>query len=106
MIVDVWDGLGVYRSADCDEWTRMENNLLAEPGTGEDDQVKGGHPDVVVCGDRAWLFYFTHSGRRGENANDDTYEERRSSIQVVELQYKDGALHCDRNRPTYIHLAP
>lgn len=106
MVVDVWNGLGVYRSDDCETWTRQKQNLLEEPGTGEDDQVKGGHPDVVVNHDRAYLFYFTHPGRRGEDADKDTYEQRRSSIQVIELHYKDGILTCDRNEPTQISLKP
>ena len=106
MIVDQWRGLGVYRSEDADQWTPQKENLLATPGTGQDDQVKGGHPDVVVSGGRAYLFYFTHPGRRGPDANKDTYEQRRSSIQVVELNYQDGWLTCDRDRPTHINLLP
>ncbi len=106
MVTDVWRGLAVYRSADALTWRRQGDNLLGEPGLGADDQVKGGHPDVVVSGDRAFLFYFTHPGRRGENANKDGYEQRRSSIQVVELQLKDGWLTCDRDKPTYIRLLP
>ena len=104
MVVDVWQGLGVYKSQDCLKWTRQEKNLLEEPGQGPDDKVKGGHPDVVVCGDRAFLFYFTHSGRQKPNEKKDTYQQRRSSIQVVELEYKDGRLTCDRDKPTYINL--
>jgi predicted GH43/DUF377 family glycosyl hydrolase len=104
MVIDTWDGLGVYRSPDALAWTRQKDNLLKEPGTGPDDQVKGGHPDVVVSGDRAFLFYFTHPGRRGEDARKDGYEQRRSSIQVTELKYSDGMLTCDRNQPTSILL--
>jgi lysophospholipase L1-like esterase len=104
MIVDVWQGLGVYKSQDCLKWTRQDKNLLEEPGKGPDDKVKGGHPDVVVCGGRAFLFYFTHPGRQGLNEKKDTYQQRRSSIQVVELEYKDGRLTCDRDKPTYINL--
>lgn len=104
MVVDMWDGLGVYRSDDALAWTRQRDNLLKEPGTGDDDQVKGGHPDVVVSGDRAFLFYFTHPGRRGEAARKDGYEQRRSSIQVVELAYRNGELVCDRDRPTRVLL--
>ena len=37
----------------------------------------------------AFLFYFTHPGRRPGAPRDGT-EQRRSSIQVVELQLKDG----------------
>lgn len=65
MIVDVWNGLGVYRSEDALHWTRQEHNLLEEPGQGEDDQVKGGHADALVNDGRAYVFYFTHPGRRG-----------------------------------------
>lgn len=105
MIVDTWDGLGVYRSSDALTWTRQKDNLLQQPGTGPDDQVKGGHPDVVVSGDRAYLFYFTHPGRRGEDAQKDGVEQRRSSIQATELHYADGRLSCDRDQPTWIRLS-
>lgn len=103
MIVDNWHGLGVYASTDLKNWMRQENNLLEKPGQGEDDQVKGGHADVVVSDDRAYLFYFTHPGRR-EGVTEDTYDQRRSSLQVVELKYKDGTLTCDRDQPTFIAL--
>ena len=106
MVVDIWDGLGVYRSTDALHWERQPHDLLKVPGTGPDDQVKGGHPDIVVSGGRAYLFYFTHPGRRGESARGDAAEQRRSSIQVVELGYKDGWLTCDRDKPTHIQLLP
>ena len=105
MVVDVWDGLGVYRSEDALNWERMPGNLLKTPGTGEDDRVKGGHPDVVVNGERAWLFYFVHPGRTADQGHfEDGTELRRSSIQVVELFLEDGKLACDRNAPTYVDL--
>lgn len=106
MIVDVWQGLGVYDSDDCVTWTRQSKNLLEEPGKGPDDKVKGGHPDVVVSGGRAYLFYFTHPGRRNDNPKSDLYDQRRSSIQVVELTYTNGQTTCDRDMPTYIRLHP
>ncbi|MBN2138575.1 MAG: family 43 glycosylhydrolase [Sedimentisphaerales bacterium] len=104
MVVDVWSGLSVYRSTDALQWELQQDRLLEKAGSGADDQVKGGHPDVVVGGERAYLFYFTHPGRRGDNANKDGYEQRRSSIQVTELELKDGWLACDRDKPTYILL--
>ena len=104
MVVDNWRGLGVYRSADCVNWQRQKDNLLDVPGTGIDDQVKGGHPDVVVNDDRAYLFYFTHPGRTEDNRGKDTAQQRRSSIQVVELGFNNGWLSCDRNKDTYINL--
>lgn len=106
MVVDQWRGLGVFRSADADEWEAQPNNLLQSPGTDTDDQVQGQHADVLVNNDRAYLFYFTHPGRRGTNADRDTTEQRRSSIQVVELKEKDGWLACDRDAPTQIKLEP
>jgi hypothetical protein len=106
MVTDVWDGLAVYRSDDALQWKRQSGgNLLKTPGKGADDQVKGGHPDVVVNSGRAYLFYFTHPGRIGATKEDGP-EQRRSSIQVVELFEKDGRLICDRDQATYIELRP
>jgi hypothetical protein len=85
-------------------WQRQETNLLEQPGHGADDQVKGGHPDVVVSGERAFVFYFTHPGRVGEDAHKNGYEQRRSSIQVVELNYENGVLTCERDEPTHIRM--
>ncbi len=107
MVTDVWRGLAVYRSDDALNWTRQSGgNLLEQPGQGTDDQVIGGHPDVVVNGQRAFLFYFTHPGRRGEDARKDGYEQRRSSLQVTELFFQDGKLAADRDRPAFINLIP
>jgi xylan 1,4-beta-xylosidase len=106
MITDVWRGLGVYCSEDALKWTRQPGgNLLQPPGQGTDDQVIGGHPDVVVSGERAFLFYFTHPERRADGAKD-AYSQQRSSLQVTELFLKDGKLTCARDQPTYIKLAP
>jgi hypothetical protein len=33
-------------------------------------------------------------------------ERRRSLIQVVELNYADGRITCDRDQPVYINLLP
>ena len=104
LITDVWNGLAVYRSDDGERWTRQDGNLLATPGKGADDEASGQHADVVVVGDRAWLFYFTHPGRKANAKQADDYSTRRSSIQVVELQEKDGGLTVDRDAPTHIAL--
>ena len=68
--------------------------------------VVGHHPDVVVNNGKAYLFYFTHPGQVDSIPKDNLYEKRRSSIQVVELEYKDGRITCDRDKPTYIDLQP
>lgn len=104
MIIDTWRGLGVYTTSDLVHWDKQPELLLSKPGTGEDDKVIGGHPDVVVEGERAYLFYFTHPGRRAEIPESEVYQKRRSSIQVTELVLKEGKLACDRNKPVYINL--
>jgi hypothetical protein len=108
MLIDVWKGLAVFRSADLERWTPQMGDLLANPGRGRDDGVNGGHAGVVVSGDRAFLFYFTHPGRAGtiRPTDKDSLELRRSSIQVVELREKDGQLSCDRDTPTHVLLQP
>lgn len=108
MLVDFWKGLGVYASDDLLNWTAQAGDLLGIPGKGTDDGVNGGHPGVVVSGDRAFCFYFTHPGRAGtiRPEDKDSLELRRSSIQVVELFERDGQLTCDRDEPTYVELSP
>ena len=105
-VIDEWKGLGVFRSDDALHWDKQPTNLLAIPGSGADDGVMGGHPDVVVSGGRAFLFYFTHPGRRGAGVTNDRTEQRRSSIQVVELHEPDGWLTCERDEATHIFLLP
>ncbi|MFV8375065.1 family 43 glycosylhydrolase [Flavobacterium sp. LB1P71] len=106
MIIDAWKGLGVFSSDDFVNWIRQEKNILQIPGTGEDDKVIGGHADVIVKDDKAYIFYFTHPGRTPENKGKDTFETRRSSIQVAELEYNNGAIICNRDKPVTINLKP
>ncbi|MEO1049139.1 MAG: family 43 glycosylhydrolase [Bacteroidota bacterium] len=104
LLVDEWKGIGVYKSKDAKNWIKQQGgNLLSEPGNGLDDQVKGGHPDVVVSENRAFLFYFTHP-HRGKNEPFLDYAQKRTSIQVTELYFEDGKIYCDRNAPTMINL--
>lgn len=106
MITDVWRGLGVYRSTDAVTWKRQPDNLLQAPGKGLDDGAIGQHPDVVVSGGRAFLFYFTHPGRTAATAKLDGPEQRRSSLQVVELRETNGTLSANRDASTRINLVP
>jgi hypothetical protein len=105
MLVDVWDGIAVYRSADCLEWKRQPANLLKEPGTLPTDQSKGDHVDVVASGDRAWMFYFVHQGGKDAEGKPPKWQQR-TVIQTVELELSGGQMVCDRNRQTRILLAP
>jgi hypothetical protein len=98
-------GLAVYRSDDALAWSRV-GTLLQKPGTGPDDRAVGHHPEVILSGDRAYLFYFTHPDSARASAVENN--ARRSSIQVTELSY-DGAsqtLGCDRDSPTLLNLQP
>ncbi len=106
LITDVWRGLAVYSSDDGLKWNRQPGaNLLQTWGVGKDDQDIGRHCDVVVSGDRAFLYYFTHPGIRTDE-KENFAEKRRSSIQVVELKYADGKITCDRDRETFVKLIP
>ncbi len=105
MIVDVWKGMEVYSSDDLLNWKKQSARILEEPGTGKDDQAMGGHCDVVVNNNKAYVFYFTHPGRRKDSpATKNSFDDKRSVIQLAELQYKDGELTCDRNSPVFIKL--
>lgn len=105
LIMDAWDGLGVYRSKDLTNWEHQPDNLLKQPGSALTDRAKGGHPDVVVSGGRAFLFYFVQQGGEPEAASDPTWQ-RRSVIQVAELRFKDGWLTADREAPVDVRLLP
>jgi hypothetical protein len=105
MIVDVWKGMEIYSSDDLMTWKKQSTRILEHGGTGKDDGAIGGHCDVVVNNDRAYVFYFTHPGRTAINpAPASAVESRRSVIQLVELEYKNGELVCDRNIETFINL--
>lgn len=105
LIVDHWRGLGVYRNKDAQayEWRAQAGRLLATPGAARTDRAKGQHADVIVNGDRAFLFYFTHQENEPENARDPHWR-RRSAIQVAELHESNGVLSVDRDAAVYVDL--
>ena len=104
MITDEWKGLAVFSSDDALQWVKQPDNLLQQPGKGLDDRNIGRHCEVVVQGDRAWMFYFTNPGKTGQGLPDN-YCTRRSSIQVTELFLdKNQTVFCQRDEPTYINL--
>lgn len=102
MISDFWRGLAVYTSEDFTHWTRC-NNILETSGTRPMDVGLGHHADVVVRGDRAYLFYFCHpfASELPEDGNSKkqlTEQQRNKAVvQVAELLVQDGNLVCDRN---------
>ena len=102
MISDFWRGLAVYTSEDFAHWTRCKN-ILEKSGTRPMDVGLGHHADVVVRGDRAYLFYFCHpfASELPEDGNDKkqlTDQQRNKAVvQVAELFVQDGCLVCDRS---------
>ena len=106
LIADVWKGLMVLRSDDALKWTEQPGYILAEPGRAATDRSIGQHPDVVVDGERAFIYYFVHQKNEAEAATDPRWNQR-TVIQVAELVYKDGKLHVDRNAaPAFRLRAP
>ncbi|HWS32628.1 MAG TPA: hypothetical protein VN408_07780 [Actinoplanes sp.] len=87
MIVDEWQGQRVHRSDDLEHW-EPQGLLLAGTPTGQ-------HADVVVRGDDALIFYFTHEP-----------DGRRSSIHVARLAVAGGTLVCDRDEVLHGPLLP
>jgi len=63
-------------------------NILREAGTLPMDNVRGGHADIFVYNERAYIVYFNHP-----------FQDTRSVIHLKELTIKDGKLICDRNAP-------
>ena len=107
MITDPWHGLGVYRSADLETWTR-EGTILDRPGSRPEDGAIGHHADVLVQGDEAYVFYFTHPEVKGMAAGDTvwSYARRRTSLQVARLDLLDEKLVCERDEEFELRLRP
>lgn len=99
MIVDEWRGQRVYRSHDGAAWT-AQGLVLDAPGAHPLDRQVGRHADVVVHGEGATAFYFTHPEWGG--SNDVGTQEgllRRSEVHRARLWVSGGVLRCDRNVP-------
>lgn len=105
MISDAWKGLLVSHSSDAKTWTSQEEYLLAQPGTRPTDGAMGHHADVVISGDRAFLYYFVHQGD-GPDAANDPLARQRSVVQVTELHEASGKITVDRNSTTNFSLRP
>jgi Glycosyl hydrolases family 43 len=105
MIIDAWKGMEVFSSDDLLNWKKQSNRILENPGKGLDDQAIGGHCDVLVNNDRAYVFYFTHPGRRKDTpAARGSFNDKRSVIQLAELKYVNGEIICDRDEQVNIKL--
>ncbi|PVD49874.1 glycosyl hydrolase [Terrimonas sp.] len=100
LLTDEWAGMRVYKSKDMKTWEK-QGVILDRLSNRPDDTPSGAHGDVVVVNDKAYVFYFTHPGRKKHTASpldsngNVPYSMRRSSIQVAELKEENGRLTCD-----------
>lgn len=108
LFVDTWNGQTVHRSVDGNNWIVQPGGpiLPDDEGKGKDDRTKALHANVVISNDCLYLYYFTHPGRIGADKDKDNYEQRRTSIQVVELELsKAGWITYNRNKPTFVKMS-
>jgi beta-xylosidase len=105
MIVDAWKGMEIFSSTDLLIWKKQATRILENPGKGKDDQAIGGHCDVLVNDGKAYVYYFTHPGRQKNNpAVKGSFEDKRSVIQIAQLEYNNETVTCDRDKPVIIKL--
>lgn len=105
MMVDAWKGMEVFSSDDLLNWEKQPQRILENPGNGKDDQAIGGHCDVVVNDGKAYVYYFTHPGRNKINpAAKGSFDDKRSVIQIAELEYSNETVTCNRDKPVIIKL--
>lgn len=100
MITDEWRGMAVHRSADAVTWARQggpDAIILGEGGSADDGVQIGRHGAVVVEGQTARLYYFSHPWWDGAEISDiDALDPRRSVVHVAGLRVDGGVLVCDR----------
>ena len=113
LIADEWQGMAVYSSDDATHWQRQQERILTTASSRPDDGPSGAHGDVVVIGDEAYIFYFTHPERtKHTDTTMDSrgiipFGQRRSSIQVARLNVDgDQLIVEDRNQGVAINLQP
>jgi hypothetical protein len=103
MLVDEWRGMGVHRSRDAVTWERQggpDDVILGEPGSRAGDGTFGRHGDVVVEGQQAVLYYFTHPHWDGsELGSSADAAARRSAVFAAPLRVVDDRLVCSRDEP-------
>jgi len=107
--IDTYSGYAVFRSHDCENWTRQDGLLFSEVSERMDDASAPHHSGVAAFPDRVYMFYYTHpervpgaSGELDPRLVDRIHglpHLRRSVIQVAEIKVKDGRLVGNRNEP-------
>jgi beta-xylosidase len=99
LITDEWRGQAVYRSDDTLTWKR-QGTIAGEPGVDPLDQKFARHADVVVTGENAVMYYFTHAEwdeTKNPSAGPPDARSRATAVHQARLWVEDGVLRCDRN---------
>lgn len=98
LIVDEWRGQAVYRSDDTRNWVR-QGIVGGEPGSDPMDRRYVRHADVVVVGDRAVMYYFTHPqwDERSQTEGPPDAAARRTAVHQGLLRVEDGVLLFERD---------
>ena len=99
LITDPHMGLFVYKGYDGDKWKFM-GTILKEGGNRKYDNSMARHCSVAVKDGRAFLFYHVEPWRdyEGEPIFRQPLENRRSVLQMAELELTDGCIYCDRDK--------
>ena len=100
LITDPHKGFAVYHSKDAAHW-KFQGFILSEPGKGKMDTARGRHGSVLIDeNDRAFLFYHVEYNRQYGKTSiiKQPLKNRKSAIQMVELQLKNGKIIADRDR--------
>jgi len=93
-------GVRVYRSTDARIWDEQPLILTGDvPGKRPGDQGTAHHPEVIVHGDEAYVFYWT-----ANSAGDVGSYCTVCLLQVAKLGFADGRLTCDRNAEFELNL--
>lgn len=100
MVTDFWKGLDVYRGDDCESWEHM-GAILDIPGKRPGDSALGHHADVLVQGEEAYIFYFTHPDVSPQGKPLGT-----TAVQVARLRCDGQTLTCDRDEEFPFVLLP
>lgn len=109
LVTDPHRGLDIFQSDDAETWT-LNNTILLEDGSRPADYSRGRHPSVVVTSEnRAFIFYHVEPDRyydRRIPAPQKEVSRKWSVLQVAELEYIDGNIVCDRDKPFDLFLPP
>ena len=97
-IGDYWKGQKCFSSDDCTNW-EYAGMILDKPGKRPHDQAIGNHADVLVLGEEAYIFYFSHVPVPEEldKTKPLPQEYRTLAVQVARLHTDGRMLYCDRD---------